>query len=432
VNLIYAQPAQQVALETTASLVTLLAGFLVFGRLRRNSGRNELALVTALAVITLSNVIFVLLPMLTGSATANPAVWAAIIGRLVGSLLFAVAAFVPRARLGRPRRAQGLAAIGVLGILVLTAVLPRVAGSRLPQATVLAVGPHTHGDLHASPALAVVQFAAAVLAVAAAVGYLRRYERLGDEFSGWLAIAAIFAVTSHFSYVLNPTIYSPQVSGGDIFRLCFYAVLLTGSMREISSYWHTLAAVTVAEERRRISGDLHDGLSQELAYLARNLSGLQGTADEATLRQLQVGVDRARLAAREAVDIVAVPVRLTIADALAEAAGEAAQRLGLDLDLDLTPGIAMAPARADALVRIAGEALTNVAKHSGSHQVSLILRRHHGRVRMRVRDAGQGFDTGVRCAGFGLTSMRDRARSVGGEVRISSKPGAGTQVEATL
>jgi len=45
----YGQPAQQVALETTASLVALLAGFLVFGRLLKNSWLNELALVAAFA-----------------------------------------------------------------------------------------------------------------------------------------------------------------------------------------------------------------------------------------------------------------------------------------------------------------------------------------------------------------------------------------------
>jgi signal transduction histidine kinase len=432
VGLIYGLPAQQVALETTGSLVTLLAGFLVFGRLRRNSSLNELVLVAALAVIALSNVLFVVLPVVIGLATANPAVWAAIIGRLVGSLLFTVAAFIPRVRLRRPERAQGLATIGVLGILVLTVVLPRVIGSGLPQAITQSAGPHTYYALHANPALAVVQIVAAVLALTAAVGYLRRFERLGDEFSGWLAIAAVFAVASHVDYALYPTIYSPQVSLGDLFRFCFYVVLLTGSMREIWSYWSTLASATVAEERRRIARDLHDGLSQELAYLGRNLSGLQGTADEETLHQLRVSVDRASLASRQAVDTVAAPGRPVIADALTEAAGEVAERLGLNLELDLAAGIGMAPARADALVRIACEALTNVARHSGSRQVSLVLRRHGGHVRMRVRDSGRGFDTAVCRGGFGLTSMRDRAHSVGGELRISSEPGAGSQVEATL
>jgi zinc transporter ZupT len=79
----------------------LLAGFLVFGRLRRNSRLTELALATALAVIMLSNVLFVMLPLLMGQASANSTVWAAIIGRSAGSLLFAVAAFVPPVRLRR-------------------------------------------------------------------------------------------------------------------------------------------------------------------------------------------------------------------------------------------------------------------------------------------------------------------------------------------
>lgn len=423
---------QQVVLETTASLVTLLAGFLAFGRLRRNSRLDELALVAALAVIALSNVLFVMLPMLLGSATVNPAVWAAIIGWLVGTLLFAVAAFVPRVRLRRPRRAQGLAAIGVLGILVLTAVLPRVFGSGPARTITPSAGPHTRYALHVNIALAVVQILAAVLAVTAAAGYLRRFERLGDEFSGWLATAAILAAASHVGYAFYPTICSPQVLLGDIFRSCFYVVLLTGSMREIWSFWHTLASAAVAEERRRIARDLHDGLSQELAYLARNLSGLQGAADEETLHQLQVAVDRAWLASRQAIDIIAAPSRPVIADALTEASGAVADRFDLDLELDLAVGIGMAPARADALVRIACEALTNVARHSGSRQVSLVLRRYGARVRMRVRDSGHGFDTTVCRGGFGLTSMRDRARSVGGELRISSQPGAGSQVEATL
>ncbi len=370
--------------------------------------------------------------MLGGAATASATVWAAIIGRLAGSLMFAVASFLPRTILRRPRRAEGLAAVGVVGILVLTAVLSRLLGAGLPQVITPSAGPHIPSGLHVNAALAVVQIAAAVLAVTAAAGYLRRSEQLGDEFSGWLAIAAVFAAAAHGTYALYPSIYAPQVSLGDIFCLCFYGVLLIGSMREIWSYWHTLVMVTAAEERRRIACDLHDGLSQELAYLTRNLSGLQGTADEKTLRELRVSVDRARLASRQAIDRVAVPARPAIADALTDAAGEVAERFGLNLELDLASGIGMAPARADALVGIACEALTNVARHSGSRQVSLVLRRDGGRVRLRVRDSGRGFDAAACRGGFGLRSMRDRARSVGGDLRISSEPGSGSQVEATL
>jgi signal transduction histidine kinase len=92
----------------------------------------------------------------------------------------------------------------------------------------------------------------------------------------------------------------------------------------------------------------------------------------------------------------------------------------------------MAPERTDALVGIAREALTNAARHSGSRQVSLSLCRAGGRVLMRVRDSGRGFDPASPRGGFGVTSMRHRARSVGGDVRISSRPGAGSEVEAAL
>ena len=425
-SIMYRLPAQQVALETTASIVTLLAGFLVFGRLQRNSCFDELVLAAALAVITLSNVFFVLVPMVAGRAPANPVMWSAITGRSAGCLLFAAAAFVPVVRLRQPRRAQWLAAAGVLGILVLTAVVPHLAAGSLPRAV-------TH-DLHAVPALVGAQLAAAVLAGLAAVGYLRRSERLGDEFSGWLAIAAVFAAASDVSYSVKPAIYASQVTPGDLFRFCFYAVLLTCSLREIRSYWRTLASAIVAEERRRIARDLHDGLSQELAYLTRHLSALRGAADERTLSQLQVSVERARHVSRQAVSRVAAPVCPSIVAALTEAAGEVAERLDLDLDLDLdkAAGIGLAPAQADALVRIACEALTNAARHSGSRQVSLIVWPDGDRVRMRVRDPGRGFDITASRRGFGLTSMRDRACSVGGELRISSAPGAGSMVEATL
>ena len=427
VGLIYGLPAHQVTLETTASLVTLLAAFLVFGRLRRNSRLNDLVLAVALAIIALSNLIFSMLPMLMGPVTGNPAVFSAVIGRSAGGVLFTAAAFVPRARLRRPGRALGLAAAAVLGILVLAVVIPRVFGSGLPPVVM-----DTHHRVRAAPVLVVMEIVAAVLAVTAATGYLRRSERLGDEFSCWLAVAAVFAAASHANYALDPSIYSARVSLGDIFRACFCIVLLIGSIREIQAYWRTLTSAIVAEERRRIARDLHDGLSQELAYLTRNLSGLQGAADDKTLGQLQISVNRARLAARQAIQRIEVADRPVVTDALTEAAGEVAERFGLELELDLASDIGMAPARADALVRIACEALTNVARHSGSRRASLILRRDGGRVRMQVRDSGDGFDTAACSDGFGLTSMRERARSVGGELHVSSEPGAGSRVEAML
>ena len=100
--------------------------------------------------------------------------------------------------------------------------------------------------------------------------------------------------------------------------------------------------------------------------------------------------------------------------------------------MDLVPGVKVSAAREDALVRIACEAVANAARHSGADRVHLKLERDGPRLRLRVSDRGRGFDPAATRGGFGLVSMRQRARSVGGELWISSVPGQGSEVEATL
>ena len=53
-------------------------------------------------------------------------------------------------------------------------------------------------------------------------------------------------------------------------------------------------------------------------------------------------------------------------------------------------------------------------------------------LRLRIADTGRGFDSSQRSRGFGLTSMRERAESVGGHLRVTSKPGEGSEVEVVL
>jgi signal transduction histidine kinase len=83
-------------------------------------------------------------------------------------------------------------------------------------------------------------------------------------------------------------------------------------------------------------------------------------------------------------------------------------------------------------VRIACEAITNAARHSGASRVSLGLERDGSGVRLRISDKGHGFDTAAPGGGFGLISMRERAHSVGGELLISSAPGHGSEVEVAV
>jgi signal transduction histidine kinase len=203
-------------------------------------------------------------------------------------------------------------------------------------------------------------------------------------------------------------------------------------MREIWSYWRALSEAAVLEERQRIACELHDGLAQELAYLARNLDSLSGAADENCLTRLRRAVERAQLESRRAISALAAPNGQPFEVALAEAVTELAERYHVELDLDLTSDIRLSAARREALVRIACEAVTNAARHSGARRVDLRLERDGSGVRLWVSDKGHGFDTAAPGGGFGLTSMRERARSVGGELLVSSAPGQGSQVRVAV
>jgi signal transduction histidine kinase len=287
-------------------------------------------------------------------------------------------------------------------------------------------------DLHLHLAALALELAVAVLYGVATVGFWQRSWRLGDEFFGWLAVAAVLAAASHINYLLYPAINSQSLYAGDAFRFAFYIVLLLGSMREIWSYWRALSNAAVLEERQRIACNLHDGVAQELAYLSRNLDALSGTADEEGLVRLRRAVERAQRESRQAIGALAAPSGLPFEVVLADAVTEVAERYDVAIDLDITRDLRLSPARREALVRIACEAVTNAARHSGPGRIALELERNGPRVRLRVSDRGHGFDAAAPGGGFGLTSMRERARSVGSELLVSSEPGRGSQVEVMV
>jgi signal transduction histidine kinase len=85
------------------------------------------------------------------------------------------------------------------------------------------------------------------------------------------------------------------------------------------------------------------------------------------------------------------------------------------------------------LYRIVQEALTNVAKHSDAHRVSIVLTRREGRAAAIVEDDGLGFDPQAQSkTGLGLVGMRERVTLVGGRIQIESAAEAGTTLVAEV
>lgn len=189
-------------------------------------------------------------------------------------------------------------------------------------------------------------------------------------------------------------------------------------------------------ERRRLAGEIHDGISQRLISLWYHLLAAEDAVDapEAVRRELGVAkvlvtesMDEARTAIaglRPSVldDLGLVPSLESLARSLS----------GPVVEVDLAP-CRLSPHVEVALYRIAQEALQNVAKHAHASHVSMRLTSGAEGVRMVVADDGRGFDPASLAdpatrLSYGLVGMQERAELVGASFWVESNPGDGTRV----
>lgn len=430
----YRAPSVHVALETAAALVAFLAAFLVFGRFQRTFRMATLLLACGLGALAVTNFALSALPWIFGGLDHNLILWSGVGGHLGGALLIAASAFAPSLRI---RRRLGAF---VVCASVLLAVVPSLVvwllRSHVPSITVgIASGDPRHPDFHVQIAYLIIQAVEALLFVVAAAGFAQLASRTGDGFGRWLSAASIFAAFSQLSYSLYPTIYLGWVYLGDCFRLAFFVLLLVAALREIAGYWRIAALAAVSDERRRLASDLHDGVAQEIAFLRSALPTL-GNDDDPTLpTRLAAAAERAELESRRLLSILTTPSDDAFDASLARALADVAIREGVHLDLDASHGMRIGHARAEALSRIAVEAVTNAARHASVNEVHVRLERLGDRVLVCVKDEGIGFDPKLVSRiergdgrGFGLSSMHARALAIGAELVISSQPGSGTEV----
>ena len=426
----YRAPSLHVALETTAALVSLLAAYLVLGRFWSSGRLDHVLVVGALGLIASTNLFFAAFPpALTGDRNGPFATWATASGHLLGAALFAAASLVPERHLARPRRAALITGGGValtVGLIALTTV---ALASHLPAGITAPPGHSARPDLVGPAALLAIELATMVAFVAAAIGLARRADATGDSLWRWFAVGSTLAAAARLNYFLYPSEFSQFVYTGDIFRLCFYLLLLAGAGQEIRRYWAGLVDAAILDERRRIARDLHDGMAQELALIGRKARRLAAGGGP-----IAAAADRALDDARRAIAALSEAGDRPLAHTLAESAEEVAARHGIRVELDVEPVEGVGRETQEALIRIAGEAIVNAARHAQATRV-LVRLRDDDAVRLSISDDGVGFDPDAvrgRPGCFGLVSMDERARRLGARFNISSEPGAGTDVEVVL
>jgi signal transduction histidine kinase len=197
------------------------------------------------------------------------------------------------------------------------------------------------------------------------------------------------------------------------------------------------------DERKRIAGDVHDRMGQrcyELYYQIGRCRDALRAGNGAAEPMIARLYDEARSLADEIRDIMN-ELRPSILDdfGFPEALRECVASLQAhgDLEISLSVGDDLKIVRPEVnvmLFRVLQESILNVRKHAAARHLDIELARDGGgRVRLRVRDDGRGFDPrGIPRGHLGLLTMRERAEACGGDLEIDSAPGRGTEVRVTV
>ncbi|GIH98646.1 sensor histidine kinase [Planobispora takensis] len=224
----------------------------------------------------------------------------------------------------------------------------------------------------------------------------------------------------------------------DVLRQAAAAARATALTEEIQRSREQLVT-GIAEERRRLRRDLHDGLGPLLAgaalkiEAARNLAGRDLPAADAALAEVRGDLSTVLADVRRLVHDLRPPAldQFGLAGAVERrAAGfaggalEVSVRTGGDL-----PGL---PAAVEvAAYRIATEALANVSRHARATACEVRLSATPDALEVEVTDDGVGLPPVIH-AGVGLVAMRERAGELGGHCTVAPRPGGGTRVHASI
>lgn len=188
-------------------------------------------------------------------------------------------------------------------------------------------------------------------------------------------------------------------------------------------------------ERRRVAAEVHDGVVQDLIGVSFGLAALaESTPERAEPLSELASSTRAAVASLRSLLGSIYPVEVPpegwvagIGDLL-----DALRQLGVDVRLDVER-VRLTPTEELLILRVAREALRNVAAHSGATRVDVRLVERRGRLVLAVSDNGSGFEPSKTEVGhIGLRLIHDVIHDAGGELTIESMPNDGTKLTVEL
>jgi signal transduction histidine kinase len=202
-------------------------------------------------------------------------------------------------------------------------------------------------------------------------------------------------------------------------------------------------------ERKRLAAELHDGLGQDLLVMNNELQQFmqENKASREELKQVASLVQESIEEVRE-ISANLHPhhlERLGLRAAIEAMVEKVSRSSGLTVGLIGDTIDKLLPKETEIhLYRIIQEALSNVVRHASAKNANVQVKENSESIEITVTDDGKGFDvkdalvrrpshsSGQGLHGFGLSSMTERVRIIGGTMKIESTPGLGTKVQVSL
>jgi len=203
----------------------------------------------------------------------------------------------------------------------------------------------------------------------------------------------------------------------------------------------TTVETAVHEERKRLARDLHDTVSQQLFAIqmsAASLVKLHGQNEEASLKVMDQLVKMSTTAQTQMRKLIAHlrPMELvnqTLSNALVKWFPDYCRQNQIQGHLDNRLANTITEAKEHQIFMIIQEAMANVVKHALCKNCYLSLYETESQILIELRDDGVGFDVNIpRNSSYGLITMQERSKKLGGNTEIISKPNRGTVVKIAI
>jgi len=428
----YQAPTLRATCETIMTLFAFATAWVLRMRFRRTWRLRDLVLFAAVLMLALVELATYAAPAMVDNGADGQAGAAAQWGGAFVAAMLVAAAVCTKERLATPRRTPILRATMASLIMLLGVELEAV----LSYDHLVASRPR------GAPAILETGFPLAwtlAIATTALLSYAalcvgRQAHRSRDAVLAMFAAGLILLAASR-PYSLALGWSSPRwISPREGLRLLAFALLLSATLRtELQARVRSMRAAVIAE-RRRIARDLHDGLAQDLAFLAGNVSRVGAPSGANDL--VAVAAQRALALSRDAIRDLSSSRSTSMRETLESIGHELHERFGLEVAVNVHLEAELPFDTRDDVARITREAIVNAAKHGEPEHVIVSLMQTDGGLTLLVADDGRGLRDRTELnspkEGFGLRSMRERAAAMGGRLTLRDRHGGGAELELVL